>query len=151
METGIPELLYQFESGADEQKKISVVYRLKRYTSDPAVLECMCAAAVETESYRLREALLETLKSEFEKSTRRFVDYATRSSNSRHRCWALVNLSLMGCRTAKEAILTSLRDREYSIRMAAAFNCGLYDDVDVLEALDDVFAGSTGGEDFPGR
>lgn len=133
-------LLHRLCNAADEQEKISAVYRLRQYLSDQSVLGYLCATAVETDDYRLREALIDTLKTKFEESAQRFIDYAIFSSNPNHRRWALVNLSLMECRSAKEAVLAGLKDGEKSIRVAAAFNAGLYEEEEFQESLDDLFA-----------
>lgn len=49
---------------------------------------------------------------------------------------ALINLSLMECRNAKKAVMQGLNDPHRSIRIAAAFNTGLYCDSDVVNSLE---------------
>lgn len=49
---------------------------------------------------------------------------------------ALINLSLMECRNAKKAVMQGLNDPHGSVRIAAAFNTGLYCDSDVVNSLE---------------
>lgn len=111
----------------------------RQITMDNSVLFSLCKNAVETKDYKFREALIEILKNNAEEACKCFSDYAIQSSNANQRRWALVNLSLMECRTAKEAVLHGLQDPVRKVRMAAALNAGLYDDQEVLAALQHFF------------
>ena len=48
----------------------------------------------------------------------------------------MINLSLVECPNAKEAVIQGLKDPHRSVRIAAAFNAGLYCDSDVVNALE---------------
>ena len=117
----------------------SAAYWIRQVETDGKVLDLLCKNAVETRHYDIREALINLLKNNSEEANLRFVDYALHSSDSGHRRWALVNLGLMECRTAKEAVLKGLQDPDVEVRMAAALNAGLYSDKDVLKALEHFF------------
>jgi hypothetical protein len=45
----------------------------------------------------------------------------------------------MECRDAREAVMQGLRDTHRSVRIAAAFNTGLYDDSDMVNAFEIFF------------
>ncbi len=109
-------------------------------TMGSSVLDALCQNAVETKDYEFREALLDILKNNAEEVHKRFIDYAVHSPDPIQRRWALVNLSLMECGTAREAVLSGLRDPNTEVRIAAAMNAGLYDDREVLAALEHFFA-----------
>jgi hypothetical protein len=79
------------------------------------------------------------LQSNIVEATEWFKDCALNLPKSSHRRWALINLSLMECQTAKKAVLKGLTDRCRKVRIAAAFNAGLYCDDDVTKALEDYF------------
>ena len=112
----------------------------RQITMDSSVLDSLCKNAVETKDHEFREALIEILKINSEEAYKRFVTYALHSPDPIQRRWALVNLSLMECGTAKEAVLNGLRDPDTEVRIAAAMNAGLYDDQEVLAALEHFFA-----------
>jgi hypothetical protein len=46
---------------------------------------------------------------------------------------------LLGSKTAKNAVISGLHDPDASVRRAAAMSTGLYDDKDVLDALERYF------------
>jgi HEAT repeat protein len=69
----------------------------------------------------------------------RFSDYALWSKDPVARKHALMNLSLMGCRHAKDAVISGLYDPDASVRRAAAMSAGLYDDKGVHMALEHYF------------
>jgi hypothetical protein len=117
----------------------STAYWIQQVETEGKVLDLLCKNAVETRHYDIREALINLLKNNSEAANLRFIDYVLHSPDSGHRRWALVNLSLMECRTAKDAVLKGLRDPDIEVRMAAALNAGLYDDKEVLKALEHFF------------
>jgi predicted GTPase len=55
------------------------------------------------------------------------------------RKWALVNLSLMECIDAKEAVINGLRDKSKAVQSAAALNIGLYHDSDFQKEVERFF------------
>lgn len=133
-------LINQLRHALQERDKLEAVYCLEPFMDDPMVLESLCATAIENIDHRLREALIGKLKKVSEMANQYFMKCAVDSPNTVQRCWSLVNLSLLGCRSAKEAVLTGLKDSAKSVRIAAAFNVGLYDDEELQEMLDKFFA-----------
>ncbi|MDX1708552.1 MAG: HEAT repeat domain-containing protein [Desulfobacterales bacterium] len=122
------------------RKEASARDQNQQVTMDSSVLDSLCKNAVETKDPEFREALLDILKCNAEEAHKRFIDYAIHSPDPIQRRWALVNLSLMECKTAKEAVLSGLMDPNGEVRIAAAMNAGLYDDPKVLAALEHFFA-----------
>jgi hypothetical protein len=129
-------LMDQVNGCLENRVKINAIRRLGAYIEDPVVLDALCREAIETDSHRVREALINTLKSNPNEANQRFTRIVICSKNPTHRRWALINLSLMACRNAKEAVMHGLRDPHRSVRIAAAFNAGLYCDSDVANALE---------------
>lgn len=121
---------------SEENLTIDAILQLGPYIDDPNVLDALCREAVETDDHLIREALIKTLKGCPEEANRRFATIACAANNPAHRRWGLINLSLMECRNAKEAVMQGLRDPHRSVRIAAAFNAGLYCDSDVVNALE---------------
>lgn len=129
----------QMYAMSDDRQTIQSARVLAGYTDDALVMDALCAAAVYTRSQRVRETLIALLKNNAAGACMRFADYAQFSVNSNRRKWALVNLSLMGCREAKEAVLCGLKDPAASVRKAAALSTGLYDDKAVQSAQERYF------------
>ena len=130
------ELIKLLKEVSEDNLKINAIRRLGPYINDVKVLDALCCEAIETDSHRVREALIKTLKGNQEEANRRFSRIAICAKNPTHRRWALINLSLMECCYAKEAVMQGLRDTHRSVRFAAAFNAGLYYDSDVVNALE---------------
>ena len=124
---------------SEDHLKINTICQCSPYIKDPKVLDRLCREAIETDNHRFREALIKTLKGNPDEANRRFSQIALCSKDPKHRRWALINLSLMECRDAKEAVTHGLRDTHRSVRIAAAFNTGLYDDSDVVNAFEIFF------------
>jgi hypothetical protein len=116
--------------------KINAIRPSGALIRDAKVLDTLCREAIETDSHRFREALIKILKSNPDEANRRFSEIAICAKDPTHRRWALINLSLMECDDAKEAVIQGLRDTHRSVRFAAAFNAGLYTDSDVVNALE---------------
>lgn len=124
---------------SDSREKIKAVRALAPFTDDLRVMEALCEAAVTTTSHRLREHLIEALKFNPAGACMRFAEEALWSPTPSRRQWALVNLSLLDCREASEAVIHGLNDPHASVRRAAAMSAGLYDDAEVLRALERYF------------
>ena len=124
---------------SEDHLKINAICQLGPYIDDSMVLDALCREAIETDSHRVREALIKTLKSNQVEANRRFSQFAICAKDPAHRRWALINLSLMECHYAKEAVMQGLRDTHRSVRFAAAFNTGLYYDSDVVNAFEMFF------------
>jgi hypothetical protein len=127
------------KKASTREELMAATHRIRQIASDSSVLSSLCKAAIETKHHDVREALIEILKNNAEEACKGFSDYAIQSPNANRRRWALVSLSLMECRTAKEAVLHGLQDSERKVRVAAAMNAGLYDDKEVLAALEHFF------------
>ena len=119
--------------------KINRISKSDPYIKDPKVLDRLCRKAIETDNHRFREALIKTLKGNPDEANRRFSQVALCAKDPAHRRWALINLSLMECRDAREAVMQGLRDAHRSVRIAAAFNTGLYEDSDMVNAFEIFF------------
>ena len=133
------ELMKLLIETSEDHLKINAICQLVSYIDDSKVLDALCCEAIETDSHRVREALIKTLKGNQEEANRRFSQIALCAKDPTHRRWALINLSLMECRDAKEAVMQGLRDTHRSVRIAAAFNTGLYNDSDVVNAFEMFF------------
>ena len=133
------ELLNLLNEVSEDQLKINAIRHSSPHINDAKVLDVLCREALETDSHHVRNALIQTLKGNPEEANRRFSQIALCAKDPTHRRWALINLSLMECRDAKEAVMQGLRDPRRSVRIAAAFNTGLYDDRDVVNAFEMFF------------
>lgn len=131
--------LNQLLGPADHREKMDIARRLESFTDDSQVMDVLCTTAVYTDHHGLREVLLDVLKTNPTGATVRFSDYALWSKDPLTRRHALINLSLMGCREAKNAVISGLCDPDASVRKAAAMNAGLYDDQSMHMALDHYF------------
>lgn len=131
--------LNQLMGLADNSTKIDIAMRLEAFTANSRVMDVLCTAAVYTDHHDLREVLLDVLKTNAAGAYRRFSDYALWSKDPVARKYALMNLSLMGCREAKDAVISGLYDPDVSVRKAAAMSAGLYEDKSVHLALEHYF------------
>lgn len=129
-------LIEQVNDVSEDREKIDAVRQLGLYIDDAEVLDVLCREAIETDSHRVREALIKTLKGNQDEANRLFSHIASCAKDSTHRRWALIDLSLMECSNANEAVMQGLRDPHRLVRIAAAFNAGLYCDSDVVNALE---------------
>ena len=134
MEKGL--LIDLVDTASEDYFKIDIIRQLGPYINDAKVLDALCREAIETDSHRVRDALIRMLKGNPVEANRRFSQIAIGANYPAHRRWALINLSLMECRDAKEAVIQGLRDMHRAVRIAAALNTGLYDDRDVVNALE---------------
>jgi hypothetical protein len=132
-------LIQLLQTAEDESTAMLAIRQLERYLTDPAIFNLLCAFAVATDNPVLRHALLKSLDTHAEAAARRFVKYVHRSRNPRIRRWALINLALMACRTAQDAVLEGLLDGNRAVRRAAAENAGLYTETAVQSALEDFY------------
>lgn len=121
---------------SEDHLKLSAIRRLGPHINDAKVLDALCHEAIDTVSPCVRDELIRTLKGNRGEAIRRFSRSAICAKNPTHRRWALINLSLMECDDAKEAVIQGLRDPHRSVRFAAAFNASLYYDSEVVNALE---------------
>jgi hypothetical protein len=129
------ELIKLLNEVSEDHLKVDAIRRLGLYINDAKVLDALCREAIKTDSHSVRDELIRTLKGNQVEANRRFSQNAICAKDPAHRRWALINLSLMECCYAKEAVMQGLRDTHRSVRFAAAFNAGLYYDSDVVNAL----------------
>lgn len=130
------ELIKLLNEVSEDHLKVSAIRRLGPHINDAKVLDALCHEAIETVSPCVRDELIRALKNNQSEANRRFSRIAICAKDSTHRRWALINLSLMECDDAKEAVIQGLRDTHRLVRFAAAFNAGLYYDSDVVNALE---------------
>ena len=123
----------------NSRQTVDAVRSLASYTHESRVMDALCEVAVVTDNIHVREASIEALKSNPAGAQLRFSDIALWSDNPIARKWALVDLSLMGCCDAKDAVISGLYDPDAAVRKAAAMSAGLYTDADVLNALEHYF------------
>jgi HEAT repeat protein len=129
----------QLYAMSDDRQTIQSARALAGYTDDARVMDALCSAAIYTKSQRVREVLISVLKNNPAGACMRFAEDAQFSANSGRRKWALVNLSLMGCRQANDAVINGLKDADASVRRAAALSTGLYADKKTLRAQERYF------------
>lgn len=129
----------QLISPTDSLRKIEAARCLAPYTDDSHVMDMLCAEAVYTTSNSVREVLIDVLKTNPAGAYQRFSNEALWSKNPAVRKWALANLSLMGCREAKNAVISGLHDPDGSVRKAAALSTGLYMDTDMQNEFEHFF------------
>ena len=123
----------------DESKKFSAIRQLEGFLSETDVILALCLVALQTESHELRSSIIQTLKGKADKVNPYFAHMAVNAGNATLRKWALVNLSLMECRSAKAAVISGLRDSSRLVQQAAALNIGLYRDADFLKEVEKFF------------
>ena len=140
-QAGIAELVDLLHNASLEEDQFDALNRLKASLFDPMVVDVLCATAVGNIDHRLRESLIQVLKNNPVPAYQYFIQNAIHSPDMNNRRWSLVNLALMECCKAKEAVLIGLQDHMRPVRLAAALNAGLYDDDAILKALDDVLSG----------
>lgn len=133
------ELLHRIFTTKDESTQIDIVRQLVPFEFEMCVLEALCRIATETDSHRVREAVIKRLKIQPTKANRCFINHAHSEDNPIRQRGALICLGLMGCKTAKDVVLKGLRARSFAVRLAASLNTGLYYDKDALEAFERFF------------
>ena len=135
----IDSIIRDLHEGLSEEAKIRAVDQLKPHLDNCLVLTALCCASLKTDSARLREHLIAALRSAATIANLCFKHAAERSNCARTRRWAFLNLSMMGCRTAKQAVIAGLNDPKREVWEAAALNIGLYQDHDYLLEVERFF------------
>lgn len=113
-------------------QKLSVVRKLRDFLNDDDVVWALCFESIQTDLHQLRAAIIETLRSKEDMANAYFAHMAVNAKCATMRKWALVNLSLMNCRSAKSAVINGLNDSSGKVQHAAALNIGLYRDTEFL-------------------
>jgi hypothetical protein len=121
------------------KNKIQIIHFLAPLVKDPKVMDVFCDAAISTTDHHLRTVVIDTLKENPAGASSRFSHTALHSNDPVKRKWALVNLSLMGCNDAPDAVINGLNDAHASVRKAAAMSTGLYQDKVVNNAFERYF------------
>ncbi len=124
----VDQWIRNLNEGQSDDLRLQMVNQLKHCLDDPVVLPAMCSAALKNISAELREGIITTLKAVGPEANRYFEKAAARSTSATIRKWAFINLSLMGCQTARSTVILGLNDRNSEVRMAAALSIGLYHD-----------------------
>lgn len=125
-------LIDSLRQGRSDTQKLTVVWKLKDYLSDVDVIRALCLESIQTDSHQLRVAIIDALKSKKDFVNPYFAHMAVNARYATMRKWALVNLSLMECKSAKMAVVNGLRDACGTVQHAAALNIGLYHDTEFL-------------------
>jgi len=89
----------------------------------------------------VRAVIIETLREKSAEAAVRFSDLAGNAENPKTRKRAFVCLRLLESRNAKEAVIQGaviqgLTDTDPSVRIAAAYNAGLYPDIEFIRAFE---------------
>lgn len=84
----------------------------------------------------MRAVIIETLREKSAEAAVRFSDLAGNAENPKTRKRAFVCLRLLESRNAKEAVIQGLTDTDPSVRIAAAYNAGLYPDIEFIRAFE---------------
>lgn len=117
------------------QSTIETVNMLNKSKNDKRLLEDMYRMTIQNGTPSLTEAISVALNQNDSEACRRICDIALNFEDPTCRRWALVYLSLMEYRNAREAVLMGLQDHDPSVQLAAAFNTSLYcGDDDIREA-----------------
>ena len=132
-------LINQLKETQEDRLMINMVQQLRPYMADRDVLTALCSVSVKSIDPQLRNEIIRAIQSNRTAAKQWFIDCALISPKSSERRWALINLSLMQCRSAKTAVLKGLKDLSRKVRIAAAFNLGLYYDDEVIKALETYF------------
>lgn len=124
----------QLRSSAHLSEQLRAVRRLRTVQDLPEVTAALCLTAVDTQRQSLRAALMAALRDN-PRAEAYFLGVAGGDGPVFLRKWALLNLSLMGSRRAREVVLAALRDPFESVRRAAAYHVALYTDEEARSAF----------------
>ena len=108
-----------------DAQKLTVVRKLKAFLNDVDVVRALCFESIQTDSHELRAAIIDILRRKEERANPYFAHMAVNAKSATLRMWALVNLSLMECKSAKTAVVNGLNDASGKVQHAAALNIGL--------------------------
>ena len=120
-------------------QKLLVVRKLIAFLNDDDVVWMLCFKSIQTDSHELREAIIDVLRSKEDMVNPYFAHMAVNAKCATMRKWALVNLSMMECKSAKQAVVCGLRDASSAVQHAAALSIGLYHDTEFFMELKQFF------------
>jgi hypothetical protein len=119
---------------SEKKRQIEAIGYARTHSSEE-MIKVLCQVAIETLDHEVRCAILDILKTKhLETASGIFAQYA-KSGAERERKWALVNLSMIECKTQRSIVLKGLKDPSAQVRRCAALNTGLYQDHDFLKEI----------------
>lgn len=118
----------------DEYAQLQAIDRLSSHVDDNRVFDDLCAVALCTLNPKVRNKIIKILEAQADKACHRFAQVAADTTCENTYLWALVNLSLLNCRTteSKSVICNGLNHPKFKIQKAAALSIGLFDDAAFL-------------------
>jgi hypothetical protein len=114
--------------------RLRALRHLQECQDQPGVHTALCLTAVDTPQAPLRSALMAVLKDN-PRAEAYFLGVARGEGPAHIRKWALLNLSTLGCRRAREVVLKSLEDSDSGVCQAAASHVSLYTDEEARQAF----------------
>ena len=132
-------LIHTLRCDGDHAEKLSAARQLQAHLCDIDVIRALCFESIKTDSHKLRACIIGILKNRSHIANRCFAYIAVHGRRTAVRKWALVNLSLMECNDAKEAVIKGLRDTSKAVQGAAALNIGLYHDPEFQKEVERFF------------
>lgn len=132
-------LIHTLRCDSDCAKKLSAARQLQMHLCDIDVIRALCFESIKTDSHKLRACIIGILKKRSHIANECFAYIAIHAKRTEVRKWALVNLSLMECAEAKEAVIKGLRDASQAVQSAAALSIGLYHDPEFQKEVECFF------------
>lgn len=132
-------LVHTLRSDCSHANKLSAARQLQAHLCDIDVIRALCFESIKTDSHKLRACIIGILKNRSHIANKCFAYIATHGRRTAVRKWALVNLSLMECNDAKEAVIKGLKDTSKAVQGAAALNIGLYHDPEFQKEVERFF------------
>ncbi len=135
----IDRLIRNLSEGWCEVSRYQAVDQLRWHLDDSTVLMAMCSAALKEVSTPLRKYIVRALRPAGHTANPLFEKAAVQCTSATIRKRAFESLSLMDCRTARSAVIQGLNDPDRDVRMAAALNIDLYNDLVFASAVEGFF------------
>lgn len=139
MKTNKHRLIHTLRCDSAHAEKLSAARQLQAHLCDIDVIRALCFESIKTDSHKLRACIIGVLKNRSRLANKCFAYIAIHSRRTEVRKWALVNLSLMECVDAKEAVINGLKDTSKAVQSAAALNIGLYHDPEFQKEVEHFF------------
>ena len=133
------QLVHTLRCDSGHAEKISAARQLQAHLCDIDVIRALCFESIKTDSHKLRACIIGILKNRSHLANKCFAYIAMHARRTGVRKWALVNLSLMECVDAKEAVIKGLSDTSKAVQSAAALNIGLYHDPEFQKEVERFF------------
>ena len=127
-------LFEQLHDDKDEASQLNAVSQLTPHAGNFLVFEKLCGVALKTLNSSVRNRIIGALIPQTDRACRRFCQAASSATCADTHRWALVNLSLLNCRTpeSENAIHKGLNHPNFEINKAAALSIGLFNTPDFL-------------------